>query len=208
MNTPPNPTPHKRIKSPLLLSLGALALVLALVLAAALALAGCGGGGGSSGYGGSSSGTAESAATKSTTAAQSTGSGRAVVAVAPVPGLGKLLVDSQGLTLYDFHKDKGMKSSCYTACAQAWPPLLTKGQPRPRNGAAAAKLGVTTRKDGSKQVTYAGHPLYTFTGDQRPGEANGNDVDAFGAEWYALHPNGADAKSGGGNATPPPPSPY
>ena len=53
-------------------------------------------------------------------------------------------------------------------------------------------LGTTKRKDGTLQVTYAGRPLYTYVGDQRPGEANGNDIDPFGAEWYALQPNGQE----------------
>ncbi len=61
------------------------------------------------------------------------------------------------------------------------------------NGASASKLGTTERKDGTMQVTYAGHPLYTFVEDKKPGEANGNDVSAFGAQWYALKGNGEEA---------------
>jgi predicted lipoprotein with Yx(FWY)xxD motif len=96
-----------------------------------------------------------------------------------------------------------MTSSCYGACAKAWPPLLTEGEPHPSNGAEGAKLGTTKRKDGSEQVTYAGHPLYTYTGDQGPGEANGNDVDAFGAEWYALTASGEEPEDDGGSAPAP-----
>ena len=103
-----------------------------------------------------------------------------------------VLVDSNGMTLYDFHKDKGGESSCYGACAQAWPPLLTEGEPQVGDGASASKLGTTKRNDGTLQVTYAGHPLYTFVQDQKPGEANGNDISAFGAEWYALQGNGEE----------------
>jgi predicted lipoprotein with Yx(FWY)xxD motif len=95
-------------------------------------------------------------------------------------------------SLYDFHKDKGRTSSCYGACAKVWPPLLSEGAPQVGNGASAAKLGTSERKDGTTQVTYAGHPLYTYVADQKPGEANGNDIDDFGAEWYALQGNGEE----------------
>ena len=111
-----------------------------------------------------------------------------------MPKIGQVLVDSEGLTLYDFHKDKGTESACYGACAKAWPPLLTSGAPQPSNGASGSKLGTTKRDDGTMQVTYAGHPLYTFVADTKPGEANGNDFSAFGAQWYALTPKGTGAR--------------
>jgi predicted lipoprotein with Yx(FWY)xxD motif len=104
-----------------------------------------------------------------------------------------VLVDSSGMTVYDFHKDKGTTSSCYGACEQGWPPVLTEGKPSVGNGASASKLGTTERKDGTMQVTYAGHPLYTFVEDKKPGEAHGNDTSAFGAQWYALKGNGEEA---------------
>ncbi len=106
--------------------------------------------------------------------------------------LGKVIVDAEGMTMYDFHKDKGTTSACYGACAEAWPPLLTKGKPTVSGGAEASLIGITKRKDGTEQVTYNGHPLYGFVEDQKPGETNGNDVDAFGAQWYALMPNGEE----------------
>jgi predicted lipoprotein with Yx(FWY)xxD motif len=126
------------------------------------------------------------------TAAAATGGGAAVVKVTNTPDLGKVIVDSEGMTLYDFDKDKGTTSSCYGACAEAWPPLLTEGAPKAMGGAEASLLGVTKRKDGTEQVTYNGHPLYGFVEDQKPGETNGNDVSGFGAEWYALMPNGEE----------------
>ncbi len=159
-------------------------------LAAVLALAGCGGDGTSGGYGGTGSGGATSA---ETTASAPASSG-AFVSLGSVPGVGSVLVNADGLTLYDFHKDKGTESSCYGACAGIWPPLLTDGKPQSSNGASAAKLGTTKRKDGSVQVTYAGHPLYTYAADKRPGEAKGHDIDSFGAEWYALTASGAEAE--------------
>ncbi len=139
---------------------------------------------GGGGYGGKSGSNGTSAASKS--------GGAGVVAVAKVGDLGAIIVNSEGLTLYDFHKDKGGTSSCYGACAGAWPPLLTEGEPKAEAGAMSNQLGTTKRKDGTIQVTYAGWPLYTYVGDQGPGEANGNDIDQFGAEWYALQPNGEE----------------
>ena len=105
-----------------------------------------------------------------------------------------MLVDSKGFTLYYFEKDKGSaKSACYGACASVWPPLTTSGAAKATGGAEASKLGTTERSDGTTQVTYAGWPLYTYTADTKPGEANGTDVKSFGASWYPLHPNGEKA---------------
>jgi predicted lipoprotein with Yx(FWY)xxD motif len=136
-------------------------------------------------------GEAKSAAAGSGETAGGGGTAMAIK-VAPVGDLGKVLVDAEGMTVYDFHKDKGSTSSCYGACEQGWPPVLTNGEPKAMSGAQASMLGTTKRKDGSLQVTYNGRPLYTFVEDKKPGEANGNDVDAFGAEWYALEPNGEE----------------
>jgi predicted lipoprotein with Yx(FWY)xxD motif len=116
----------------------------------------------------------------------------AVVKVAKAGGLGQVIVNSKGMTLYDFHKDKGKTSSCYGKCAEAWPPLLTNGSPKATGGAVSSLLGTTKRKDGTTQVTYKGHPVYGFVGDKKPGEANGNGITAFGGQWHALHPNGEE----------------
>jgi len=182
--------------------------LLAVLGAMALAVAGCGGGGSStsessnaganenassessSRYGGESESEDKSASSESAPGAES---GAGVVSLGNVQKLGMVLVDSNGMTLYDFHKDKGTTSSCYGPCAEGWPPMLTEGEPTVGNGASSSKLGTTERKDGTMQVTYAGHPLYTFVEDKKPGEANGNDVSAFGAQWYALKGNGEEA---------------
>jgi predicted lipoprotein with Yx(FWY)xxD motif len=169
-----------------------LSTIAALALAAVLAIAGCGGsddnGGSSSSSGGAYGGG------ESSKPADSSGGGAAVVSAAGVGKLGMVIVDSKGLTLYDFHKDKGTKSSCYGACASVWPPLTTSGAPKAGEGATASQLGTTKRSDGTVQVTYAGHPLYTYTADTKPGDAKGNDIDSFGAQWYALQPNGEEPK--------------
>ena len=169
---------------------------LALLAALAIVVAGCGGdsdsGGSGGAYGGKGGGgnSTASAETKSTSS-ESTG-GDGIVSAAKVGDLGTILITSQGLTLYDFHKDKGGTSACYGACASAWPPLLTEGNPQAQGAADRSMLGTTKRKDGTVQVTYNSWPLYTYVADQKPGEANGNDIDQFGAQWYALQPNGQE----------------
>ena len=180
----------------------------ALLALLAIAIAGCGGGSSSSegGYGGESSSGSKSSAKNESAAATGnryggssesktagSESGAAVVSLGSAQKLGMVLVDSKGMTVYDFHKDKGTISSCYGACEEGWPPVLTEGEPTVGNGASSSKLGTTERKDGTMQVTYAGHPLYTFVEDKKPGEANGNDTSAFGAQWYALKGNGEEA---------------
>ena len=119
-------------------------------------------------------------------------------------GLGKILVDSQGRTLYLFEKDSGTKSTCSGGCATAWPPLRASGKPTAGSGAKASLLGTTPRSDGKPQVTYNGHPLYGYQGDSNAGDTNGQGINAFGADWYVLSPSGdeittASSSSGGGN---------
>ncbi len=117
--------------------------------------------------------------------------------------LGSILVDSQGRTLYLFEKDSGTTSACTGACAAAWPPLRDSAQPTVGGGADASLLGTTQRSDGDPQVTYNGHPLYTFTGDQKAGDTNGQGVNAFGGGWFALSAAGdqVTASSSGSGAS-------
>jgi len=110
--------------------------------------------------------------------------------------LGKVLVDAQGRTLYLFEKDHGTGSTCYGACAAIWPPLTTGGHPVAGPGVAAAKLASSKRSDGKTEVTYAGHPLYTYAGDSRAGQVRGQGLDQFGAEWYVLAPSGHKIDNG------------
>lgn len=166
---------------------------LAVCLVVPLAIAGCGGDDDDNGT--------TSAGTETTSTQAGGGSG--VVSVADNPDLGKILVDANGVTLYLFEKDEGGESACYGGCAAEWPPYTTSGQPQAQGGALAPKLGTTKRDDGSTQVTYAGFPLYTYIGDSGPGDTNGNDLEAFGAEWYALQPSGEKPEDhgGGGNGS-------
>ena len=114
--------------------------------------------------------------------------------------LGKILVDSQGRTLYLFQADKGTKSACTGACAVAWPPVRASGKPVAGSGITASKLGTTARSDGKPQVTYNGHPLYTFANDQKAGDTSGQGINAFGGLWYVLSPAGTTITSSGSSS--------
>ena len=104
--------------------------------------------------------------------------------------LGRILVDSRGRTLYLFEKDKSRKSMCSGSCATFWPPLLTSGKPRAGAGVKAALLGTIRRAGGARQVTYGGHPLYTFK-LERAGQTSGEGLTDFGPPFYAVSPAGA-----------------
>ena len=141
---------------------------------AALAVAGCGGGGDA----------------PASPASPETSSGRPATVGAATTGLGQVLVDSNGRTVYLFRKDDGMKSACSGACADAWPPVRAHGKPTVGAGADASQVGTTARTDGKPQVTYNGHPLYLYRGDEKPGDTTGQGSTGFGAAWYALSPAG------------------
>jgi predicted lipoprotein with Yx(FWY)xxD motif len=115
-----------------------------------------------------------------------TASGQAATVGVASSSLGNLLVDSQGRTLYLFKKDTGTKGTCTGACAAAWPPLRASGKPTLGSGVSASLVGTTKRSDGKPQVTYNGHPLYTFVKDTKAGDTNGQGVTAFGASWFAV----------------------
>jgi predicted lipoprotein with Yx(FWY)xxD motif len=122
-----------------------------------------------------------------------TAGARVAVAQSPV---GRILVDSKGITLYDFVKDQGKTSACYGACAALWPPLITKGKPIAGPGVRASLLSTTKRKDGKLEVTYKGHPLYYFVTDTKPGQTTGQGVNQFGGPWWVLSPAGKEIHHG------------
>jgi predicted lipoprotein with Yx(FWY)xxD motif len=161
-----------------------------------LLLAGCGSGGSSdnddNGASGGGSGSTQATGTSETSGQP------ADVSTTDSGSLGTILV-SDDRTLYLFEKDSGPKSACTGDCAANWPPLLTSGEPTASGEADPSKLGTTTRDDGTTQVTYAGHPLYFFVGDKQAGDTNGQDLDAFGAEWYALQTSGEHAEDKAGD---------
>jgi predicted lipoprotein with Yx(FWY)xxD motif len=122
---------------------------------------------------------------------------RAVTVATARSGLGRILVDGRGRTLYLFEKDTRSRSACYGSCAKFWPALLARGTPSAGRGAKAALLGLSRRSDGSEQVTYAGHPLYRFQEDTKPGQTKGEGSKAFGAGWDVLSPAGKKIERGG-----------
>jgi predicted lipoprotein with Yx(FWY)xxD motif len=165
------------------LALGAAAALVAL-------LAGCG-----SSSSSSSSSTAAStpAATQSTAASTSTtaASGATVAVVSKHGKLGTILAAGpKKLTVYMFDADKGTTSTCTGECAEHWPPVTTSGAPTASGEALSADLGTTKRADGTEQVTYKGHPLYFYDDDKDAGDAYGQGLNAFGADWYVLKPSG------------------
>lgn len=165
----------------------ALVPVLGLVV---LMLAACGGGGGSAG----------TTISDDDPEAEAAAATVAVVKVESTPELGRVLVDAGGMTLYDSHGDNPMlyqfdrppTPACYEACARIWSPVMTAGAPQPGGGAERDLLGTIGREDGGMQVTYAGHPLYTYANDKLPGETNGDDAVSFGEAWHALEPDGEE----------------
>jgi|SRR6185436_15098419 len=153
----------------------------ALAVAGALALAACGGSSTSS-----SSGAAAAPGYGGGAAGASNGSTAASVVSTKTSSLGTFLVDGQGRTLYLWDADHGPMSTCTAACAQAWPPLTTTGAPKASGAVKSSLLGTATRADGSREVTYAGHPLYTYAGDTRPGQVTGEGSNSFGAPWWTV----------------------
>ena len=109
-------------------------------------------------------------------------------------GLGDVLVDAQGRTLYLFARDTGPASTCDGSCASFWPPVPVSGAAQAAGGVAAASIGVITRAGGSRQLSYAGHPLYYFVGDSKAGQIRGQGLDQFGAEWFVLDAAGCRSR--------------
>jgi predicted lipoprotein with Yx(FWY)xxD motif len=105
------------------------------------------------------------------------------------PG-GSYLAGTSGRALYLFASDTSSTSSCTGACAMDWPPLTTKDSVVASDGVIGSDIATITRPDGTKQVTYAGHPLYYYAGDSEAGQTNGQGVDGFGALWWLVAPSG------------------
>jgi predicted lipoprotein with Yx(FWY)xxD motif len=145
--------------------------LVAVAATALLTLSACGNGG--------------SSTTAQEPAPGSGGEAAAALSVAQT-SLGKVLVDSHGMTLYTLSADRHDHSTCTTECLQFWPAVSPGG---------AGKLSVTTGRtatpDGTAIATVAGHPVYTFSQDQQPGDVNGEGVAEFGGTWYAVSPSGA-----------------
>jgi predicted lipoprotein with Yx(FWY)xxD motif len=114
---------------------------------------------------------------------------------------GTYLADGSGRTVYLWVKDSSGKSVCSGACAGAWPPVPASGTVTTSGGAQASGLGTITRDDGTKQVTYDGHPLYYFSGDSSPGQTNGQGSTGFGAKWWLVAPSGTQITGSGSGSS-------
>jgi predicted lipoprotein with Yx(FWY)xxD motif len=116
----------------------------------------------------------------------------ATVQTRKIKGLGTVLVNSRGLTLYMFKPDKQKRVTCKGQCAAIWPPLKLKAGQRPTAGGAAKKslLGSDKNPSGGRVVTYNHWPLYRYVGDTKPGQATGQALNLNGGLWYVLAPSG------------------
>ena len=104
---------------------------------------------------------------------------------------GRVLFDGRGKALYAFTRDpKGGKSRCYGACAAAWPVYFATASLRAAKGVQRRLIGTTVRRNGKRQVTYAGRPLYYYVGDRSAGEIRCQNVTEFGGTWLVVRPNG------------------
>ena len=170
---------------------------LSLVLAAGLLAAACGSSSSSrsvpaASAGGSTGTTAASSSSNPYGGGSSQGgTASSVNVVVKKNKLGQILAAGpKKLTVYLFEGDKGSTSSCAGKCAHNWPPVIVSGTAKAQSPAQQSLVGTTTRSDGTKQLTYKGHPVYYFIKDKDDGDAYGEGVKAFGASWYVLTPSG------------------
>jgi predicted lipoprotein with Yx(FWY)xxD motif len=102
---------------------------------------------------------------------------------------GSMVYGPRNRAIYIFQRDSRGETNCYGECAEAWPPVLTRGEPRARGGAKQSLVGTVKRRDGGVQVTYAGQPLYYYA-NEGPGEVRCHNVDLNGGLWWVIGPNG------------------
>jgi predicted lipoprotein with Yx(FWY)xxD motif len=151
----------------------------------AVVLAGCG-----SSSSSSSSGATAAAAPTSASSTTSAAPAAAAITIGTTQGKdGTYLTGTNGRAIYLWVADSGGKSACSGACAHAWPPV--EGTPSAGAGVTASDLATITRSDGSKQVTYNGHPLYYFIADTSKGDTKGQGTNGFGAKWWLVAPSGS-----------------
>ena len=107
---------------------------------------------------------------------------------------GRILFDSKRQAIYMFDKETTKKPRCYGECAAAWPPVYAKGTPRVGAGLKKDLLGTVKRRDGRRQVTYGGHPLYYYAHED-PGVVLCHDVEEYGGLWLVLRRSGKPVPS-------------
>ncbi len=164
---------------------------------AAIALAACG----SSNTSSSSSPAAASATPPASTSTPAASVTPASLSVTTTSGPSGTYLTASGRALYLWVADAGGQSACSGECAKAWPPLIAKSTPSAGGSVNASELGTINRSDGSKQVTYMGHPLYYFIGDKSPGATKGQGSGSFGAKWWLVSKTGTAITSGGSSSS-------
>jgi len=165
-----------------------------LVLPLAVVVAACGD---DSGSAGASNRNRSTPTTTAASGATSHGQKAAADVTVADTGLGRVLADGKGRVLYAFTPDSATKSACNAGCSDTWPPATANGTPT-ADGVAASELSVITRDDGSKQLAFHGHPLYTYVADTRPGQTNGQGI---GGNWYVVNTRGGLVENDGSGAS-------
>ena len=199
--------PHSASSARLLLGIG-------LISAAAVTVAACGSSGGtSSGSSGSAAGGASSASSPSAASNAGTSTSSVTISAKSVSGLGTVLVNQDGRTLYMLTSEKGGKITCTASggCLHEWPETdLPSGATAAKagSGVQSSLLGTVKGGDGKMEVTYNGWPLYTYIGDSAAGQGNGQGISNFGGTWYVLNTAGnpvtmkAGSGGSGGSSSP------
>jgi predicted lipoprotein with Yx(FWY)xxD motif len=127
----------------------------------------------------------------------SSSSGGVTVQVTSNDKYGSILTDAQGMSLYIFDNDTTSTSTCNTGCAPTWPALTVTGQPTGGDGVDTNLLGTSQREDGTMQVTYAGHPVYHYSGDSAAGDTNGEGI---GGVWHLVSDKGEAVQGAGASS--------
>ncbi|MGH8971441.1 MAG: COG4315 family predicted lipoprotein [Actinomycetes bacterium] len=169
--------------------------MLILLLVSAAALAGCGGEGAPAmkdAAGAATSSPAASSPVDSPTSPPTEAAATGTLVKTADSDFGTMLFDETGQAIYLFDKEKTDRAECYDACADAWPPVLTDGDPRGAGDVRSSLLGTTRRTDGSTQVTYGGHPLYFYAHEGR-NQVLCHNVSEFGGLWLVVTPSGEPA---------------
>ncbi len=150
---------------------------------------------------GSSSSSSSTASAPASTPASSSGSASGVSISAVKGSVGTYLAGASGRALYLWAADANGQSRCSGACAKVWTPVSASTIPTAASGVNASDLGMITRSDGTKQLTYKGHPVYYFAADSGPGTTKGQGTNSFGAKWSLVAPSGAAITSGSSATT-------
>jgi predicted lipoprotein with Yx(FWY)xxD motif len=171
--------------------MGKTQIYIAALAAIAVFAAGCGGNGGNAGYGSSKSGANSAGYSSASQTSSTTAKKTVVVSVKKNKKFGTILAGAGSRTVYMFGGDKsGSASACAGACAAAWPPVTASGRPSAAGKVNVSKITTFKRSDGTMQVVYAGHPLYYYATDKDGGDAYGQGINGFGADWYVVAPSG------------------